>query len=202
MEGFSPMQVINDNAASNGDEKLFVQFFKSPVMMEHKSEQEGRPIYEERLFIRIIVPGDNTNVVEREAWDGDKARFPRQWKHFEAMGDSAAVEGTAIEHWPAMNRAQVEEFKALRFYTVESIANASDSQLQRLGMGGMGFRAKAQAYLAAAKDTALVQHQAAELERRDSENAELKRQIAEQGRQIAELAAKVDSPRKRQAEAA
>jgi hypothetical protein len=172
-----PMQIVNETSANNGDENLFVQFFKAPVKMEYKSEQEGRPIYEERLMVRIQSPGNNNNIVEREAWDGDKLRFPKQWLQFQVKGEQAGVEGTPIEQWPALNRAQVEELRAVRFYTVESIANASDAQLQGMGMGGQGLRIKAQAYLKAAQDTALVQKQAADLERRDSEIAELKSQV-------------------------
>lgn len=172
-----PMQIVNETNANNGDENLFVQFFKAPVKMEYKSEQEGRPIYEERLMVRIQSPGNNNNIVEREAWDGDKLRFPKQWLQFQVKGEQAGVEGTPIEQWPALNRAQVEELRAVRFYTVESIANASDAQLQGMGMGGQGLRTKAQAYLKAAQDTALVQKQAADLERRDSEIAELKSQV-------------------------
>ena len=32
--------------------------------------------------------------------------------------------------------SQAEELKGLKFYTVESIANCNDQQLQRIGMGG------------------------------------------------------------------
>lgn len=171
------MQIINQ-AGPNGDDNLFVTFYKAPVHLEAKSEQEGRPIYEERVHVRIITPGDNLNIVEREAWEGDYKRFPKQWLAFQAQESQQGEQGTPLEHWPSLNRAQVEELKAVRFYTVESIAGASDLQLQKIGMGGLGLRTKAQAWLSAAKDGALVQKQAAELERRDAEIAELKDQMA------------------------
>ncbi len=171
------LQIVNENVP-NGDDKLFVQFFMHPVKMEFKSEQEGRPIFEEKLHIRIIIPGDNTNIVEREAWEGDKMRFPRQWLQFQAMGKQDGILGTPLDQWPILNRAQIEELKAVKFYTVESIAGASDQQITSIGMGGHGLRAKAQAYLQVSKDTALVQQQAADLERRDNEIKDLKEQVA------------------------
>ena len=172
------MQIINQPSATNGDEQLFVQFYTGTVQNKHRSEQEGRPIFDECDMVRIQAPGDMLTVVDRECWDGDKRRFPRQWQAYEAskMGREMQV-GTPIDQWPAMSRSQAEELKALKFMTVESIAHASDQQLQRIGMGGYGLRTKAQAYLQAAQDTALVQSQAAELQRRDAEIQDLRAQM-------------------------
>ena len=92
------MQIINQ-AGPNGDDTLYVQFFTSPVKMDFRSEEEGRPIYEERLHVRIQAPGDNLNVVEREAHEGDKIRFPRQWMAYQVR-QTEAVEGTPLDKWP------------------------------------------------------------------------------------------------------
>jgi hypothetical protein len=187
---FIDQQVVNDRQSGNPDDVLWVQFYKHPVKMDFKSEEEGRPIFEERVFIRIQAPGDTLNMTEREAWEGDYRRFPRQWMAFQAQDNTDGLTGTPVQEWSALNRAQVEELKALKFMTVEQLAGASDTQLQRIGMGGHGLRAKAQAYLAAAADTAVVQKQAAELQQRDAEIEDLKRQIAA-------LAARMDEPEKR-----
>jgi hypothetical protein len=39
------------------------------------------------------------------------------------------------------------ELQVLKFQSVEQVATASDSQLQRIGMGAMGLRERARAYL-------------------------------------------------------
>lgn len=179
------MQIINEQNASNGDETLFVQFFKTPVLKEFESEQQGRPIYEDRVMVRIQSPGDMLNIVEREMNESHKRRFPRQWAHFEAStSDSAVLDGTPVEQWALLNRSQVEELRAMKFRTVEQIANASDTQLQSIGMGGFGLRIKAQAFLEQAKDSALVERQAAELARRDEEINRLKQQMAQIAAQV------------------
>lgn len=193
------MQIVNEQNANNGDDGLFVQFFKSPVIKEFESEQQGRPIYEERLMVRIQAPGDMLNVVEREAWEGDFRRFPRQYNAFQAQDGGNEMHGTPISEWPSLNRAQVEELKALKFYTVEQLATASDTQLQRIGMGGLGLRQRAQAWLAVAKDTALVQHQTAELSRRDNEIADLKEQIGRLAKMMEEGKRGPGRPRKEDA---
>ena len=82
--------------------------------------------------------------------------------------------------------------KHFKFYTVEQIANASDAQLNTIGMAaGMSpfaLRDKAKAFLSSAKDTALVQQQADELSKRDEI-------IARMQAQIAELASQANKPK-------
>jgi len=82
--------------------------------------------------------------------------------------------------------------KHFKFYTVEQVAQASDAQLNTLGMAAgmspLALRDKAKAYLSGAKDTALVQQQADELRKRDDELAALKAQLAE-------LASKMNQPK-------
>lgn len=197
------MQIINEPSASNGDELLFVQFFKMPVIKEFESEQQGRPIYEERTMVRIQAPGDMLSIVEREANESHKRRFPRQWAHFEATQTEASdMNGTPVESWAAISRAQAEELRAMKFRTVEQLASASDMQLQTIGMGGFGLRTKARAFLEQAKDSALVERQAAELARRDEEIERLKTQMAQIAAQVSAQAEKRGPGRPRKEERA
>lgn len=46
-----------------------------------------------------------------------------------------------------VNKDQIAELNILKFVTVEQLALASDGQLQRVGMGGVGLREKARQYL-------------------------------------------------------
>jgi hypothetical protein len=168
--------IINDPLTQQADQTLFVQFFTRPQEQTFESEKQGRPIYKDCVYIRIQAPGDSLNIVERPMWEQDKARFPRQWLAFQAQ-EQQSVEGTPVQEWASIGASQAQELKAMGFHTVEQLANASDTQLQKIGMGGFGLRAKAQAWLASANDGALVQQQAAELERQKAEIEALKKQI-------------------------
>lgn len=159
----------------NGETRLVAQFYKGALKNEWKTLQEGRPVHDEHDFVRIYVPGDSTTVIDRPVHDGDKQRFPIQWKHYEnTQGGEAGMGGTPIEQWPILGRAQVEDLRAMKFYTVESIASASDQNIMRMGMlAGMSpysFREKAQRFLQMATDSAVADKQAAEI-------AELRAQI-------------------------
>lgn len=171
-------------ARPDPDAALIAEFYIRPVQNIFQSSKQGRPIFEDIIYIKINVPGLKEMQVDTPARTDHQARFPRQYQHFinKTQGDAKEV-GTPLTEWPVMTRSAAEEFRALKFYTVESIANASDSAITNLGMiGGMSpytLRDKARAFLQAAINTALPQHQASELAKRDAEIAMLKEQMAD-----------------------
>lgn len=137
------------------DANLWVKFYTTSVQNNFRTEKEGHPCFDEKVYISIISPGDPNNKVDRPAKDADKERFHRQWANFE-RGQSEKVEGMPIEQWPMLNRAQADELKYLGVRSVEQLVAASDLQLQKI-MGGVSLREKAKVFLAVAKDTAEVQ---------------------------------------------
>lgn len=165
----------------DADAALWVRFFRKPVQNNFKSGQAGHPVFDDKIFISIIAPGDPNNKVERPVQESDKQRFHKQWGNFE-RNEADKVEGSAIEEWAAITRSQAEELKYLGVRSVEQLAAASDGQMQRI-MGGHSLRDKAKAFLAQAKDSALAM-QLQELA------ANQKREIESLRSQIAQLGAK------------
>ncbi len=170
-------------AVQNPDAALIVSFYIKPIQNIFSSSKAGRPVYEDITYITINVPGLKDMQVDRPAYETDKRRFPMQWQHFEnrTKGDAREI-GTPLSEWQQLTRSQAEEFRALKFFTIESIANASDLNINALGMiGGMSpyvLREKARSFLKSAQDKALPQHQAEELAKRDAEITMLKEQMA------------------------
>ena len=157
---------------------VFVEFYTDALELKYRSEEEGRPIFEDRAFVRLLIPGDTTNQIERVATDADKHKYPKAWARYVA-GEKSAEYGTPLEQWPQITRAQMKEAKYFEIHTVENMAGLSDSHLSRLGMGFMDLRNKAKAYLDAAAGTAIATKDAAEKARMQSEIDDLKAQIAE-----------------------
>ena len=96
----------------------------------------------------------------------------------------------------------------MKFYTVESIAMASDAQLQTMGMkAGMNpleFRKRAQNYLKVAKDESVSSAQEAQILMLQEENASIRREtdakLEKMQEQMAQLLAAVgqkEEPKKR-----
>ena len=53
-----------DSDVMGADTRLAVNFYKKAVENPVKTEMEGRPIYEDRIFVRILVPGDNLSIID------------------------------------------------------------------------------------------------------------------------------------------
>lgn len=177
---------------NNPDSRLNVKFYQRAVNNEFKSALEGRPIMEMADFIIIEVPGNTHTVIDTFAAAEHKTRFPIQWARYQNEKTDGDIEGTLLHDWPVLNAAVAAELKHFKFYTVEQIAQASDAQLNTLGMAAgmspLALRDKAKAFLSSAKDTALVQQQADELRKRDEELSAVKAQLAE-------LAQKMNQPK-------
>lgn len=185
----APMMASDANnpnfvGASNPDAALSVRFYTKPIQQPFLSNKEGRPIFQDVDYIQIFTPGGQLNIVDTPVRGEHKARFPIQWANYQngKTGDMRET-GTPVSAWPFLTASQAEEFKAVKFFTVEQIANASDLQLQTLGMmGGANphtIRERAKAYLAAAAGTAAPQAAAAELAETKAALAALQRQMSD-----------------------
>lgn len=160
-----------DSDINNADAQLHVEFYT-----KDSGANEGKP------YVRIMAPGDKTNIIDQPAREDHRQRFPRQWLYFQMQENegSASQIGIPLAQWHRdypedINRDQVAELGILKFMTVEQLALASDSQLQRVGMGGVGLREKARQYLNR-KNRA---DSSAELEDTKKQLAELQAQMAQ-----------------------
>lgn len=176
----------NFMGAHNPDSALVVKFHRKAVQQPHETKQQGRPIFQDVDYITIFTPGNQLNIIDTPARTEHKRRFAQQWAQYQASHGADQVVGTPVTAWPYLTASQAEEFKAVKFFTVEQLANASDGQLQALGMiGGANphvIRDRAKAYLQAAAGSAPIELQAAEL-------AETKAQLAEMQRTLTMLTA-------------
>ena len=168
-----------DSDTQGADARLAVQFYKKSVKQEDASNEAGRPIFKEFDFVRIMIPGDNLTEIDTYAQESHKQRFPRQWAHYQnQVTNHEDIIGTPLDQWPQITRSQADELRGLKFHTVESIADCSDQQLQRIGMvAGMSphnFRLKAKAFLNLANDSAEVAQREQELQTLKEENAKIK----------------------------
>lgn len=159
-----------DSDVNNADAQLHVEFYT-----KDSGANEGKP------YVRIMSPGDKTNIIDQPMRDDHKERFPRQWLYFQMQQNEGAAQqiGTPLTEWlkdapNEINRDQVAELNILKFVTVEQLALASDAQLQRVGMGGIGLREKARLYLNRKNRV----ESNAELEQTKQQLAELQAQMA------------------------
>jgi hypothetical protein len=166
---------------TNGGEagKVYPRFFIDSVQDYVASEREGRPIFKDEERVEVIFPGNQHTKPVWKVTQEHKERWPQEYEAFKS-GHEIALNGTPLEQWPILKRAQVMELKAMNFRTVEDVAGMNDHATQRIGMGGVRLRQLAQSYLDEAAAGALLSQTTAA-------NARQEEVIAEQNAKIDNL---------------
>jgi|TARA_Y100000296_G_scaffold77245_1_gene98702 hypothetical protein len=143
-----------------------------------KTTEEGRPIYDNVAFIKIVIPGDNTTEIDRKATEDDKMRFADAWAAFVA-GNERPVDGTPLKEWPLLNISQTKELEHFNILTVEMLAGLSDGQIQQTGfMGLAALRDKAKGHIEVAADDGVVYENMHKLEQALDRVEELEAKVA------------------------
>lgn len=181
--------MVDGEIDPRGDEKLLVSIYTRSVQHPAKTEEAGHPVFEDVPFIKIQVPGDPTTVVDTKLRDHHKRRFPRHWAHFQQYQNAAPVMGTPLAEWAAVSRSQADNLKVVGVMTVEQLADLTDAQIQRIGMGGEQLRRKAQAWLKQAQEGAGALASAGRMSELEESNKMLQAQVAE-------LMAAMNAPRR------
>jgi hypothetical protein len=165
----------NDSFMEDNRGKMAVFFHTVQVQNNFKTMTEKRPIFEEKVFLKKLVPGDSTLVVDRPMREQDIDEFPIEWARFEQKKEQK-ISGTPIDVWSAISETQKAEFKALHIFTIDQFAQLADSVGNKI-MGFNDLRDKARAFIAAAKDSAVF----------DKIRAETDAKLAQQEEEMAQL---------------
>jgi hypothetical protein len=186
--------------------KALVRFEWRPVELKQKSLQEGRPIFEQRLFAERRIPGSRdfqpadvevdfiTNSRGQKVPD-PMNRIVREYgpelKRFLEAGEKP-LDGTPLEEWRQITKERIAVCHWLDIRTIEELASMenNDTVIQKLGPGGRELVAQADAFLKVRADSAYAERLAAEKEamKRDSEA-----KIAQLQSQLEALAEKFES---------
>ena len=180
----------NDRGAAR--DPIIPRFYVKAVEMTFKSTQAGHPVFEDRDFVEMIIPGNRGSIVHEQVNDEHKHRWPMHYAAFKD-GKEAPLTGTPVEEWPPCSASMVAMLKLMNVRTVEQLAELPDDALLRIGMGAREFRAKARAWLAQAKDGAELDRTTVALQMADDKIAALEKQVAD-------LASKCEALMARQAD--
>jgi len=133
---FGSAQVVkegNSYRAQHGDDSNLIVWFEMVAEEQGKKSQEaGRPIYEDVPYIHILIPGDKNRQVFTRVKPRHKERFPEQWAAFKNQQE-VVHEGTPLEEWPPISKSVALTYKGLEIHTVEHLAAVTDANLGNLG---------------------------------------------------------------------
>jgi hypothetical protein len=116
--------------------------------------------------------------------------YPAEYRHWKAT-QTQLVAGTPLKECPRIMNTRAMELNMMGVLSCEQLVSLTDAQIQNCGMDTRKLIAEVKAWMDAAKDSALVMKQAAELQLRDDRIADLQRQIAE----LAERFGSMEKPR-------
>lgn len=161
------------------DNRVNVNFYTRSVQNPEKSREQGKPWFENQIYVRIQPAGERLNIIDRPVYNNDKQMYPAQWRQF-TLNQTQVPEGTPVEllfpNFPAI----ADTLKGAGVWTIQQLAELSGNGLDGLGMGGQEFVNKAQRYLQQAKDGSEMVRLQQDLDRAKSDNKSLKRQMSEQ----------------------
>ena len=180
----------NFQGAVNPDTMMSVEFYMHEPEDVHKSEAAGMLVRGPAIpYVRIQAPGDHTSIMESPVMESHKRRWPEKWLYFQIQNNmvegATEIPGWKIEEWTELQPEQVRTLKFLRFSVVEQVANASDSQCQRMGMDGAGLRERAKLALRARMNVEMQQ----EMEKKDAELTALRAADADKDERLKKMEA-------------
>lgn len=168
-------------------------FFVEAVELPAQSAAEGRPVFRDVEYVRILIPGDSKTEVIHKVSDKIRMEYRAEYEHWKRTQQQAVV-GTPLEQWPGASASFIKTCKHFNVFSVESLAEMSDGLLGNLGMGAREMRERARAWLASAKDNAVAEKLAAENSQLQAQIDSLTQQIAAMGARFSEIQA--EAPRK------
>lgn len=155
-------------------------FFMDTVENTFRTQQEGRPCFDEVESVRLWIPGDRHNSPVQRVNDDIRQRWPKQYEAFKA-GLEPPLDGTPLTEWPPIKKTQAMEFAYFHIKTVEQLAGVNDAQLQNLPMGSRELREQAKAYVD------IAQNGTGPIAKMVAENMALRDEIALKDRTIVDL---------------
>lgn len=157
------------------DHLLNVRFYWKGKLNQEASEKEGRPIYRQREFVKIVPMGDRTFSYDGPVNQSHIRRFKQRYDAFKARSETA-IEGTPLESWPLVTEAQRLELKYFNIHTVEQLAAVPDSTAGQM-FGLTELKRKARKFVDAQMTAAPTVRLQMELAKRDDNIRSLQDQM-------------------------
>jgi hypothetical protein len=142
-------------------DKTALRFFYEATKNNFLSEQNGRAIYDNVMYVEVMTPGSKESAptleVEREfnnlstnptqVNEQVYERYRSQIESFKANSSEGQLDGTPITQWPHIDAGLAATLRAANIFTVEQLAQLPDANLGIVGIGGHTLRERARAFI-------------------------------------------------------
>ncbi len=161
-----------------GDRSMVVMFYNKAIHHAGKSLEAGRPVFEDRVYVRIHPPGERLNIIDRPADPSHRQRWPQQWAQFQQQKQQTP-DGTPIDMLYPDQPSVAAMLRANGVHTVEACAELSAHAIENIGMGTQRYVNDADRYLKAAN--------------KGVGGAQFRKELADRDQQIKILTGQVES---------
>ncbi len=117
---------------------LVVLFYNHQTEMKFESAKQGRPIYKDVIYVKILAAGQPSSTVDRKAKDPDFDKYPKAWARYQSKTER--IEGTPIGEWQSVSRSRAAELAHIGVLTVELLSEVNDANIENLGPDGRALR--------------------------------------------------------------
>ena len=183
---------FTNSKQDEADKSLLVKFYYKSVENKSESIKEGRPVFVEKEYVSIQVPGSR-DLVARPAKIQDRERFPRHYQAFRNRVELPET-GTPLQEWTAISRSLADQLAFTGIKTVEQLADLNDNLMHDI-RGAQGLKQKAKDWLALSEDEAIVGQLRAELDQRDKVISTQTEQIKAMMERLDEVESELDKPK-------
>jgi hypothetical protein len=144
------------------EDGVFATFYDEAVHDKTASKEQGCPVFNDVLYIRIQVP-NSVDCVPRPATDKDKTKYPLSWQAYQT-GKEPPEQGLPIAEWPQLTASELKVCQANNIKTVEQLAEVADGNIHRLGLGGQGLKNRAKKFIEGLGEKDMMRSRIKELE--------------------------------------
>ena len=121
-------------------------FYYHPVLNPQLTAQKGVEVYEDKVYILIISPGQRLSEIRRKATEKDIAGYPKQYEAFLQKRPQPII-GTPLSSLPGLTPARVKDMEYLHIRTVQQLLEIPDSALAKIGPDARQLQHQARAFL-------------------------------------------------------
>ena len=170
-------EAVNMARTKDKDDNCIAIFHMESRRDDEASEKEGKVIFANIPYVKIISPGNNKEIIDRSVLQRDKERFPKEWFKF-THHEEPEVEGMPVESWAQIDKAQSDTLKANHIFSVEQLSKVSDQDIGGLGMGMLDLKKKAKIWVDSQDGSVDVQKLAAKNRRQSKKISDLEKKVA------------------------
>jgi hypothetical protein len=181
-------QFIRQYVPADDGKDCIVSFEVKSEFMPFKSKEANTEIYEDVIYIRKSVRGNDKLEVVRPVREEDKREYPFAWQEYQ-RGEAAAERGTSIAKLPGVDAPTLRHLHAKNIFTIEDLTMVTDSNLQNLGLGARELRKKAFEYIGTHQNVGRVDELQKTVETQSEQLARLMALCEKQNEQIVKLSA-------------